>query len=380
MDVSIDGRRLRVYPQLVTADSISTLESLVLAERTLPVVVITPSPRNNKPIIDANRTADALAGMAHVFVVGSASATFALTTALGKEWAVFQGAVRLYWPGFSRSDPPRRHPLWLPSEIERNQSLGRPFPDFLFRKLAPIASLRTPAASLELRIRQALEGQRRSELETLRAAAATLDPEWEQELGRAWKAEEYVNAENARLAGEVERLSNELAAAQQNIVDLSVGVGRFDDFATASPEPNPRIVRDAVEQAAVVCEDMVFLPEAFESAASSAYLQPQKVKESLIRLGKVATSYHDGSLDAGIKEACRAEGLQYAADISQTARGKHSRDYQRTYNEEKIMLGPHLILGKGSPDTCLRIYFYVDVSQRVFVVGHVGRHLGDTTT
>jgi hypothetical protein len=44
------------------------------------------------------------------------------------------------------------------------------------------------------------------------------------------------------------------------------------------------------------------------------------------------------------------------------------------------MLGPHLLLGKGSPDTCLRIYFYIDEELRAFVVGHVGRHLGDTTT
>jgi hypothetical protein len=44
----------------------------------------------------------------------------------------------------------------------------------------------------------------------------------------------------------------------------------------------------------------------------------------------------------------------------------------------KILLGPHLILGKGSPDTCLRIYLYIDEEMRAFVVGDVGRHLGDT--
>jgi hypothetical protein len=382
MDVRADGRRLKVHPQLVTAGSIPAMVDLLLSERTLPAVVITASPRNNRPIVDANRIADTLAGLSHVFVVGSANATFALTDALGKQRSVFQGAVRLYWPGLSTSDSPYRHPLWLPGTLERDLSAGRRFHEFLFRKLAPITTLRTPIASLESHIRQALEAQRRAEVERLRteARSTALDPEWQQELERAWRAEEHLTADSELLATEVERLSTELAAAQQNIVELSVGIRRTDEFPTAAPEPSARTVREAVDQAAASCEHLVFLPEAFDSAGQSPYRQPDKVRESLIKLGDVAASYHAGSLSSGIKEASRAAGLQFAGDISQTAKGKHRRDYERTYNSRKIMLGPHLVLGKGSPDTCLRIYFYIDEDLRAFVVGHVGRHLGDTTT
>ncbi len=42
------------------------------------------------------------------------------------------------------------------------------------------------------------------------------------------------------------------------------------------------------------------------------------------------------------------------------------------------MLGPHLAWG-NSPDNALRIYLYLDRDNRAFVVGHVGRHLRDTS-
>ncbi len=43
------------------------------------------------------------------------------------------------------------------------------------------------------------------------------------------------------------------------------------------------------------------------------------------------------------------------------------------------MLGPHIVLGIGSPDTCARIYLYLDKERHRVVVGHVGRHLPDST-
>ena len=39
------------------------------------------------------------------------------------------------------------------------------------------------------------------------------------------------------------------------------------------------------------------------------------------------------------------------------------------------MLGPHLKLGAGSPEFCLRIYWYVDTTEAN--VGHIGAHLPD---
>jgi hypothetical protein len=41
------------------------------------------------------------------------------------------------------------------------------------------------------------------------------------------------------------------------------------------------------------------------------------------------------------------------------------------------MLGPHFAHDVGSPSEILRIYWYADPDERVFVIGHVGRKLRD---
>ena len=60
--------------------------------------------------------------------------------------------------------------------------------------------------------------------------------------------------------------------------------------------------------------------------------------------------------------------------------GRFPHEYERTYLGKRIVLGPHIRLGRGSPEACCRIYFYFDEEAGVCVVGHVGNHLSDRTT
>lgn len=40
---------------------------------------------------------------------------------------------------------------------------------------------------------------------------------------------------------------------------------------------------------------------------------------------------------------------------------------------------PHLKVDQGTtPNQCLRVYWYIDEEERIFVVGHIGRHLPPT--
>jgi hypothetical protein len=62
-----------------------------------------------------------------------------------------------------------------------------------------------------------------------------------------------------------------------------------------------------------------------------------------------------------------------------TSRGKWSEEYETTFNGHRVSIEPHLALGKGGPDTCLRIHLNVDEDRERFVIAHVGRHKTNTS-
>lgn len=70
----------------------------------------------------------------------------------------------------------------------------------------------------------------------------------------------------------------------------------------------------------------------------------------------------------------------HSAHVSPTTLGKYAHEYERNYEGRTITMGPHLALGRGSPVACCRIYFSLDDERHVFVVGHVGNHLSDSTS
>jgi hypothetical protein len=57
-----------------------------------------------------------------------------------------------------------------------------------------------------------------------------------------------------------------------------------------------------------------------------------------------------------------------------TSTGKWAGEYEAMYGGRKVSIEQHLALGKGGPDTCLRIHFYTDNEQGKYVIAHVGRH------
>lgn len=94
------------------------LELLNNKSRKRPLFVISTN-RNSEnladTLIDPNTLQRVCAGLAHVYVLGPKT-TFALTDQLGKEWSVYNGAIRTYNPGFDDlNDELVAHPLILPS-------------------------------------------------------------------------------------------------------------------------------------------------------------------------------------------------------------------------------------------------------------------------
>lgn len=138
----LDNRVLDTEPWLVrTKEDVGQLYGLMIAKgRRSDLCVFSLAENSEDPLTAA---ASALAvhnktlGAAHVVVL-SGPAAYMLTDIVGKEFSVFNRAIRTYRPGFDiDSDDPLRHPIAMPHRIAfwRDNSLDGPvaFEAFLSR-------------------------------------------------------------------------------------------------------------------------------------------------------------------------------------------------------------------------------------------------------
>ena len=384
-DVQTDGRRLGT-PSLVTSGDVGALvELLTDPDRRLPVVVIAPA-AHGRPAVDPARLSDKLGGLAHVVHLAARTTTFLLSDVLGVERSTFNGAVRLYWPGFSRRSAPRRHPVWLGDRVE---ALG--FTDLsqqLFQRIGSVSSLSLAVPDLERELRreqavatQQLVRQRLAEAARQRSTSVVDDPAWRQEYERAAAAEQELGHQLEDSQFRVLELEEELEAVRQAFAQVAKADAATGDVTEAADNTEvlpPQTVVEAVTRAQAACQYLVILPEALRSASASQYKKPVQVLEDLLALDRLAGDWQRGVLTSDFKTAFHEAGLTgYRGGVSDTARQKYEADYRRRYGDQTILLGPHLRRGVGAVSEILRIYWHADDDERVFVVGHVGEKLRD---
>lgn len=253
----------------------------------------------------------------------------------------------------------------------------RPFVRVLRHVLVPAASLRANTAPLEEQLRLAAEQARAAEIDALllRARTASLKADWAEELERAWREIEEQRAVIADLRGQ-------LRTERENVRALVAHAPAIEDAAPAD-EPRfeePSSVGEAVAWAREQCPHLVILDDAVDSARRATYRQPGRFWRALLAMEEVAAAWEANELGAPLADAFADRGFEYRVNVSLVAVGRRRREYERTYQGATITLGPHLALGRGSPEACARIYWYQDKERKVFVVGHAGNHLPDSTT
>jgi hypothetical protein len=196
-----------------------------------------------------------------------------------------------------------------------------------------------------------------------------------------------VEARAEHLAEENERLRRALGQVRE-----AMGEGEADggpDGAGADAEADsadaPRSVLEAVQRASERVEHLVLLPDAFDSAEDSPFRRPQLVYDALLKLDELSRMYAEpGGIGESIGTVARRLGLDWIPDTTDWG-GTRGRHYEVSWNGAKYRLGPHIRLGTGAgAGSTARIYgFFFDGDDRhgrCFVVGHVGRHLPDSTT
>jgi hypothetical protein len=254
---------------------------------------------------------------------------------------------------------------------------------------AEVARAEARAARAEARL-----AERRQEAEHSAAASAAGEPsdEWltahEALLGEL----EAVRAHREDLLRQVEELREAAERDRQAIARLSTTLaeaGRTGEDAEAvgaAAEEPPATVLEAVERAAARFGHLTFTRSAFESAADSPFRRPADILDALERLDRLGALYADPSgFGTSLAEAAASLGLTWRSDVSELARNRHPDRYTAVHDGARLELGPHVAIGSGSGAGFIaRIYLHVadgsgDVPRGLYV-GHVGRHLPDTTT
>ncbi len=380
--VRIGEWALRKTPRQLQKEGIPAFVENVLCspKRTIPVVLISPDAWTGRPSVDPDEIQRDLAGFAEIAVLTDKFAAFALTDEVGKGLACYDGAVRVYWPGFELDAERAVHPLLFASTLKRMREQGERW-SLKFRSHLSAASIHAFAQSeVASKVRRVLaerDNQRaREALERLRKADEEdqdLYEELEQALTRAEKAEEQIK----KLEAQVEQLS--FAANWSSQSEGTEG----DQQPTASDGRSFASVGEAVDAARADFKGkLVFLNTAIESAQNSPFSRPQQVYDMLAAMAKVTERWQagEGSLGESWERAVEEHGYEFKVKISETSRNQWGDQYTFRYRGHQILFEQHITLGAKSAEKCISAHFHRDTEKLLLVVGWCGRHLRNTKT
>ncbi len=137
--------RLTATPTLYDRAGVPELAALLTHPgRTVPVVVISKQ-ADERPIVAPDLVARHLAGVAYVVELRDHDAAFTLSDLFTRQLSCYNGAVRVYWPGFSRDSEMYDHRLWLDQKLVTGDMAER-MPDILLREIADHLPLDVPVA------------------------------------------------------------------------------------------------------------------------------------------------------------------------------------------------------------------------------------------
>jgi len=352
--------------------------------REVPIVVVS-SHADGSTAIDYRAAARDLAGLAKVVRLADFETAFALTDEVGKPLSCFDGAVRIYWPGFMPGDDRFLHPLWTAATIAGHGMAGA-MPRLLLRRIGAVAAERIEPDAAVLALARAVERDRARELARRRRETAAAAPEQTELLDLAWQEIEQLRAR----IGELERENADLHEIVARGFSWQAAFGETrrlgdpdEEDGTEPDEAAPNSLAEAVHLAAAIhAGPHVEFAEAAAKSAEKAPFQgdPREAYRALVDICAVAKLYHTGELTKPFLDAFRERGRDFRANVSPTALGHHPNHYTFTTSRGRVQVGPHLALGRGNRRTSLRIYWHVDGEERRFVICHVGEHLPDTTT
>src|SRR4051812_32030665 len=255
-----------------------------------------------------------------------------------------------------------------------------------------VAGLEQRLAAAEKRAEEATArlAERRESAEQAAVGAGPGDDEWLRAHEATLAELEQVRSHREELLRNAEAQDTELERHRVTIAELSALLGSTGDEIEAAAgeaaDEEPKSVLEAVRIARETLPHLVFTEAADESAADSPFRRPIEILDTLRKLDRLGALYEDpAGFGASLAQAAQEQGLTWRQGVSELARNRFPNAYTITHDGTKLELGPHVAIGSGSgAGFVARIYLHVADGSgpvpRGIYVGHVGRHLPDTTT
>src|SRR4051812_19198232 len=256
-----------------------------------------------------------------------------------------------------------------------------------------VAGLEQRLAAAEKRAEEATASlaERRESAEQAAAGTGPSDDEWLRAHEATLAELEQVRAHRDELLRTAEEQEAELGRHRVTIAELSALLGTTGEEAEPAAggeeaDEEPKSVLEAVRIARETLPHLVFTEAAEESAADSPFRRPTEILDALRKVDRLGELYQDpAGFGASLAQAAAEQGLAWRQGVSDLARHRFPNAYTVTHDGTKLDLGPHVAIGSGSgAGFVARIYLHVadgsGAVPRGLYVGHVGRHLPDTTT
>lgn len=347
--------------------------------RTHPVVFVSFHEQSKTHLLDVRKLADLLGGLAHVVVAKDADANRLFNDRLAFRLNCFAGAVRIYWPGFSRSSPGWEHPLWTTEQVVEQEARSEGLTSTtLLRAIADVAAFNLHP--------NFYTWERVQEIDRRRAIAAAIASNQQSDLLKLYEEE------NAQLATQINQLKAELATSaeglhqQRSLAEsyrLAFEQRKTTDSTSVENALPPSTVREAVERAEKKYADrLVFCPNSKSDYKTSPFEKADEVFDVFdwlasfyieARMGKRSCPRFDHEL------AQILPGWDYSAKQSEITLGANAEWYHCTWEGRRYEIGEHIRRGSSRrEEEAIRIAFAWDAERQRVVIGYIGQHQKNT--
>lgn len=371
-------------------------ELLCAPERKYPIIVASEirlhqwkSPYQTPHfMIDTRAMGIDLCGIATV-VSMTARASMAWSNLIGKSWAVYDGAVRTYYPGFAVDDAFSKHPIMFQDSIlkfERNELKGPSgFQQFLKSMIRRFAkSVHFDFCGIFFLSDAKILCEEVSIISKEHFFPVPMIQDHEdnavqsltEELRR--KSEEAMNyrRELINLKAELTRQRRKT----QEVKEKCVRVAAVDKSGkSAYPDSFDKIADWTKHELA---GKILLHPRAERGLSKAQYESPELVCQALLLLGNEYRNARLGtSSDYKFKKRCRELGLLCKGSIDKSRAGEEGGQYFVNYpcgSDQQQFLKMKICKGTSYHRRyCLRIYFFWDSASELVVVGSLPHHLSN---
>ena len=369
--------------------------------RKMPVIVITENDTvqdigeqyTKGYLINAELLARNVASIAHVVRISS-NIVGKWNEIVGKNWGVYGGAIRTYFPGVDfGEDDYMRHPLSVANRIMasnytddegREYIAGDAFRCLLEENLRKYnMSVRLDWTALGHKFYFIASRELLRERENTPSDVEQIKQAYEQQIVQL--EEKVTNTENELLTAllEIDNREKEINESYDIIHRLNLRVDTLIYQLECNKGEKPEIpiyndyskLQEWVET--YFPGRIILHSRAIRSLKEAVYDNPELVYKSIFLLG---TTYYQMRMGMVTRDEfnrkCEELGIEETAAIADTAAGELGDTYFITYHGVKVKLDRHLRKGTSrEPKYCMRIYFFWCDEESQVVIGSLPQHL-----